>query len=214
MAAVTICSDFGVPKVKSDTVSTVSPSISHEVMGPDAMILVFWMLSFKFSKPGFSSMWTINFQMFKLDLEKTEEPDIKLPTSVGSWKKQESSRKRKSISALLTMPKPLTVWIIINCGKCWKRGIPDHLTCLLRNLCTGQETTVKTGYGTTDWFQIRKGVHQGWILSPCSYNVYAEYIMENAGLGNHTLESRLPGEISVTSVTLMTPPLWQKTKKN
>ena len=74
----------------------------------------------KFSKPGFCSMWTVNFQMFKLVLEKAEEPDIKLPTSARSWKKQESSRKT-SISALLTMPKPLTVWITINCGKFWKR---------------------------------------------------------------------------------------------
>ena len=74
----------------------------------------------KFSKPGFSNMWTVNFQMFKLVLEKAEEPEIKLPTSAGSWKKQESSRKA-SISALLTMPKPLTVWITINCGKFWKK---------------------------------------------------------------------------------------------
>ena len=74
----------------------------------------------KFSKPGFSNTWTVNFQMFKLVLEKAEKPEIKLPTSIGSWKKQESSRKT-SISALLTMPKPLTVWITINCGKFWKR---------------------------------------------------------------------------------------------
>ena len=74
----------------------------------------------KFSKPGFSSRWTVNLQMFKLVLEKAEEPEIKLPTSAGSWKKQESSRKT-SISALLTMPKTLTVWISINCGKFWKR---------------------------------------------------------------------------------------------
>ena len=115
-------------------------------------------------------------------LEKAEEPEIKLPTSTGSWKKQESSRK-KSISALLTMPKPLTVWITINCGKFWKRwGIPDHLTCLLRNLYAGEEATVRTGHGTTDWFQIGKGVCQGCILSPCLFNLYAEYIMRNAGL--------------------------------
>ena len=74
----------------------------------------------KFSKPGFNSMWTVNFHMFKLDLEKAEEPEVKLPTSTGSWKKQESSRKT-SISAVLTMPKPLTVWITRNCGKFWKR---------------------------------------------------------------------------------------------
>ena len=83
--------------------------------------------------------------MFKLVLGKAEEPEIKLPTSAGSWKKDESSRKT-SISALLTMPKPLTVWITINCGKILKEmGIPDHLTCLLRNLCAGQEATVRTG---------------------------------------------------------------------
>ena len=105
----------------------------------------------KFSQPGFSNTWTVNFQMFKLVLEKVEEPEIKLPTSAGSWKKQESSRKT-SISALLTMPKPLTVWIIINCGKFWKMGIPDLLTCLLRNLYADQEAMVRTGHGTTDWF--------------------------------------------------------------
>ena len=114
-------------------------------------------------------------------LEKTEEPEIKLPTSAGSWKKQESSRKT-SISAFLTMPKPLTVWITINCGEFSEMGIPDHLTCLLRNLYTGQEATVRTGHGTTDWFQIGKGVRQGCMLSPCLCNLYTEYIMRNAGL--------------------------------
>ena len=96
------------------------------------------------------------------------------------WKKQESSIKT-SISALLTMPKPLC-----DHNKLWKilkeMGIPDHLTCLLRNLCAGQEATVRTGHGTTDWFQIGKGVCQGCILSPCLFNLYAEYIMRNAGL--------------------------------
>ena len=91
-------------------------------------------------------------------------------------------------------------------------GIPDHLTCLLRNLYAGQETTVRTGHGTTDWFQIRKGIHQGCMLSPCLFNLYAEYIMRNTGLDEAQLESRLPGEISITSDTQMTPPLWQKTK--
>ena len=120
--------------------------------------------------------------MFKLVLEKAEEPEIKLPTSAGSWKKQESSRKT-SISVLLTMPKPLTVWITRNCGKILKgMGIPDHLTCLLRYLYAGQEATVRTGHGTTDWFQIGKGVCQGCILSPCLFNFYAKYIMRNAGL--------------------------------
>ena len=119
--------------------------------------------------------------MFKLVLEKAEEPEIKLPTSAGSWKKQESSRKTP-ISALLTMPKPLTVWITRNWKILKEMGIPDHLICLLRNLYAGQEATVRTGHGTTDWFQIRKEVHQGYILSPCLFNFYAEYIMRNAGL--------------------------------
>ena len=119
--------------------------------------------------------------MFKLVLEKAEEPEIKYPTSAGSWKKQESIRKT-SISALLIMPKPLTVWITINWKILKEMGIPDHLTCLLRNLYAGQEATVRTGYGTTDWFQIGKGVSQGYILSPCLFNFYAECIMRNAGL--------------------------------
>ena len=104
--------------------------------------------------------------MFKVVLEKAEEPENKLPVSAGSSKKQESSRKT-SISALLTMTKPLTVWITINWKILKEMGIPDHLSCLLRNLYAGQEATVRTGHGTTDWFQIRKGVRQGCILSPC-----------------------------------------------
>ena len=120
--------------------------------------------------------------MFKLDLEKAGEPEIKWSTSIGSLKKQESSRKI-STSASLTKLKPLTVGITINCGKFFMGlGIPDHLTRLLRNLSAGQEATVKTGHGTTDWSQIRKGVHQGCILSSCLFNLYAEYIMRNAGL--------------------------------
>ena len=91
-------------------------------------------------------------------------------------------------------------------------GIPDHLTCLLRNLA-GQEATVRTGHGTRDWFQIRKGVCQGYILSPCLFNFYAEYIMIHAEL-EEAQESRLPGEISITSDMQMTPPLQQKAKKN
>ena len=126
-------------------------------------------------------MWTMNFQMFKLDLEKAEKPEIKLPTFVGSSKKQESSRKIPT-SALLTVSKPLTVWITTNWKTLQEMGLPDHLTYLLRNPYAGQEATVRTGRGTTDWFHIRKGVHQGCILSPCWFNLYAEYIMRNAGL--------------------------------
>ena len=109
-------------------------------------------------------------QMFKLVLEKAEEPEIKLSISTGSLKKEESYRKT-SISALLTMPKPLTVWITINWKILKKIGIPDHLTCLLGNLYAGQEATVRTGHGTTDCFQIGKGVCQGCILSPCYLTV-------------------------------------------
>ena len=128
--------------------------------------------------------------MFKLDLEKAKKPEIKLLTSIGSSKKQESSRKI-SISALLTMPKPLTVWITI---KLWKilqeMGIPDHLTCLMRKLYASQEGSLRTGHGTTDWFQIGKGVCQGCILSPCLFNLYAEYITWN-GQGEAEAEIKI-----------------------
>ena len=91
-------------------------------------------------------------------------------------------------------------------------GIPDHLTCLLRNLYAGQEATVRTGHGTTDWFQIGKGVRQGCILSPCLETYMQSTSCEMPGWMKHKLESRLPGEISITSDTQMIPPLWQKTK--
>ena len=125
----------------------------------------------KFSKPGFNNMWTVNFQMSKLVLEKAEEPEINLPTSSGSLKKQGSSRKL-STSALLTDK----AFDCVDHNKLWKilqeMGIPDHLTCLLRNLYAGQEATVRTGHGTTDWFQIGNGVRQGCILSPCLFNLF------------------------------------------
>ena len=150
--------------------------------------------------------------MFKLDLEKAEEPEIKLPKSDGSLKEQESSRKT-SISALLTMPKPLTVWITTNWKILKEMGISDHLTCLLRNLYAGQEATVRTGHGTTDWFQIGKGVHQGCILSPCLFNLYAESSWETLGWMKHKLESRLLGEISITLDMQMTPTYGRKWRK-
>ena len=119
--------------------------------------------------------------MLKLNLEKAEEPEIKLPTSIGSWKKQEF--QNNFTSALLTTPKPLTVWITNEPWKILKEmGIPSHLTCLLRNLYAGQETRVRTLHETTDWFQIGKGVCQGCMLLPSLFNLYAEYIMRNAGL--------------------------------
>ena len=132
----------------------------------------------------------MNFQMFKLDLEKAEEPEIKLPISVGSSKKQESSRKT-STSVLLTIPEPLTVWITTNWKILKEMGIPDHLTCLLGNLYVGQEATVKTGRGITDWFQIGKGVCEGCILSRCLFNLYAEYIIRNARLDEARAEIKI-----------------------
>ena len=115
------------------------------------------------------------------DLEKAEELKIKLSTSIGSSKKQESIRKTSTF-ALLTTPKPLTVWIRTNWKILQEMGIPEHLTCLLRNLYADQEATVRTRHGTTDWFQIGKWVRQVCIFSPCLFNLYAEYIMWNVGL--------------------------------
>ena len=125
--------------------------------------------------------------MFKLDLEKAEETEIKFPTSIGCFndpsiiEKQKSSGKT-STSALLTMPKPLTLLNTTNCKILQEMGIPDHLTCLLRNLYAGQEATVRAGHGTTDWFQIGKEAPQGCILSSCLFNLYAKNIMRNTGL--------------------------------
>ena len=113
--------------------------------------------------------------MFKLVLEKAEEPEIKLPTSTGSLKKQEFQKN-------MTTPKPLTVWITTNWKILQEMGIADHLTCLLQNLYAGQEATAITGHETTDWFQIGKGVRQGGLLSPCLFNLHAEHIMRNARL--------------------------------
>ena len=154
----------------------------------------------------------MNFQIFKLDLENAEEPEIKLPASIRSLKKKESSKKM-SASALFTTP----VFDCVDHNKLWKilkkTEIPDHLTCLLRNLYAGQKATVRTGHGTTDWFQIGKGVHQGYILSPCLFNLYAECIMQNARLNEAQAEIKI-GEISITSDMQMTPTLWHKGKKN
>ena len=120
--------------------------------------------------------------MFKLDLEKTEKSEIKLPTSVESSKKQENSRVT-STSASLTMLKPLTEWITTNCGKFLKRWEYQTISpAILRNLYAGQEATVRAGHGEMDWFQIGNGVRQGYILSSYFFKFCAEYIMRNAGL--------------------------------
>ena len=135
----------------------------------------------KFSKSGFSNTRTVNFQMFKLVLEKAEEPEIKLPMSAGAWKKQEFQK-----NIYFCFIHYAKAFDCVDDNKLWKSlkemGIQNHLTCLLRNLYAGQEATVRTGHGKTDWFQIGKGVSQGCILSPCLFNLYAEYIMRNAGL--------------------------------
>ena len=149
--------------------------------------------------------------MFKLVLEKAE---IKLPTFTESSKKQDSSRKTSS-SALLTMQKPLTVWITINCGKFFKRGEYQTTWPAFWETCyAGQEATVRTGHGTTDWFQTGKEVCQGCILSPCLFNLHTEYIMRNAGLEEAQAGIKIARRNSKTSDMQMTPPLWQKVKKN
>ena len=124
-------------------------------------------------------MWTMNLQMFKLVLEKTEEPEIKLPTCTGSLKKQELQKKN-----LLLLYWLLQSLYFVDHNKLWKilkeMGIPDHLTCLLGNLYAGQEATARTGHRRTEWFQIGKGVLQVCILPTCLFNLYAEHIMKNS----------------------------------
>ena len=144
--------------------------------------------------------------MFKLVLEKAEEPEIKLPTSVGSSKKQEF--QKNIYFCFIDYAKAFDC---VNHNKLWEimkeMGIPDRLTCFLRNLCAGQEATARTGHGTTNWFQIGKGVRQGCILSPCLFNL-------TLGWMKHKLESRLLREISITSDIQLTPTLQQKVEKN
>ena len=139
--------------------------------------------------------------MFKLDVEKADKPEIKLPTSIGSLKKHESSRK----NIYFCFIDYAKAFDCVGHNKLWKilkeMGIPDHVTCLMRNLHASQEAIVRTGHGTADWFQIGKGVCEGSILPPCLSNLHAEYIMQNARLNEAQLESRLLGEISITSDT-------------
>ena len=155
-------------------------------------------------------MWTVNFQMFKLVLEKAEEPEIKLL----------DHRKSKRVPEKHLF---LLYWLCQSHWPCWSQETVENSErdentrppdCLLRNLYAGQEATVRTGHGTTDWFQIGKGVHQGCILSPCLFNYMQSTSWEMLGWKKQKLESRLPGEISITSDMQMTPPLWQKVKSN
>ena len=136
-------------------------------------------------------MWTVRLQKFKL--EKAEEPEIKLPTSTSSLKKQKSSRKNIYF-CFIDFAKASDCVYHKKLRKILKEmGIPDHLTCLLRNLYAGQEATVRTGHGTTDWFQIGKGIRQSCILSPCLFNLYAEYNMRNAGLDKAQVGIKISG---------------------
>ena len=144
--------------------------------------------------------------MFKLVLEKAEEPEIKLPTSAGSWKKQESSKKKEIYFCFTDYVKAFDC---VDHNKLWKilkeMGIPDHLTCLLRNLYAGQEATVRTRHGTTDWFQIGKGVHQAAYCHPAYLTYMQSTSRKMLDWRKHKLESILPREISITSDMQMIP---------
>ena len=152
----------------------------------------------------------MNFQMFKPDLEKAEELDIKLPTSIVSSKKTREFQK----NIYFCFIDYAKAFDCVDHNKLLKilqeMGIPDHLTCLLRNLYAGHEAIVRTGHGTTDWFQIRKGVHLGYVFSPCYLTYMQSTSWEMMGCMKQNLESRLLGEISITSGMQMTPPLWLK----
>ena len=148
----------------------------------------------------------------KLDLEKEEEPEIKLQTSAGSQINKAREFQKNIYFCFIDYAKAFNsvdhniLWTILQ-----EMGMPDYLTCLLRNLYAGQEATVRTGHGTTDWFQIGKSVHQVYPTHSISMQSTSR---EMPGWMNHKLESRLLGEISITSDMQMTPPLWQKVKRN
>ena len=167
----------------------------------------------KIPKLSFNSMWTMNFQMFNLVLEKAEEAENKLP-SAGSLKKQESSRK-SSISALLIMPKPLTVWIIINCGKFLKRWEYQTTWPVTWEICMQfrkQQLELDIEQQTSS--KLGKEYVKAICCHPAHLTCMQSTSWETLGWRKHKLESRLPGEISITSDIQMTPPLWQKVKKN
>ena len=159
-------------------------------------------------------MLTVNLQRFKLDLEKAKEPEIKLPISIALSKKTREFQKNIYF-CFIDYGKAFDY---VDDNKLWKilkeMGIPDHLTCLLRNLYSGQEATVRTVHGTTDWFQIQKEVCQGCILSLCLFTYMWSTSCEMLDWMKHNLESKLLGEISITSDMPITPLLWQKEKKN
>ena len=159
-------------------------------------------------------MWIVNFLMFKLVLEKAEEPEIKWPTFLGSSKKQESSRKT-SISALLTMPNPLILWITVNCGKFWKRWEyqttwPASWKTYMQVRKQQLELDMEQQTGLKSWKEYVKAVY----CHPAYLTYMQSTSWETLGWKNHKLELRLLGEISVTSDMQMTPPLGQKVKRN
>ena len=160
-------------------------------------------------KLGFSNTWTVNFQAGFRKGRGSGDQIVNI-----CWIMEKAREFQKNICFL----QYAKAFGYVNHNKLWKvlkeMGIPHHLICLLRNLYAGQEATVRTGHGTTDCFQIGKGIHQGCILSPWLFNFYAEYIMRSAGLEETQLELRLLGEISIISDMQMTPPLWQKVKRN
>ena len=153
--------------------------------------------------------------MFKPDLEKAEESEMKLPTAVGSEKARQF--QKNIYFCFIDYAKAFDC---VDQNKLWKivkeMEIPDHLTCLLRNLYAGQEAAVRMGHGTMDWFQIGKGVHQGCVLSLCLFNLYAEYIMRNARLEEAQAGIKIAGRnINMKIADMqMTSPLWQKVKRN
>ena len=156
----------------------------------------------------------MNFQMFKLVLEKAEESEIKLPTSAGSWKKQESSIK----NIYFCFIDYAKAFDCVDHNKLWKTlqemGILDHLTCLLRNLCAGQLAIVRTAHGTKDWFQSGKEYVKAAYCHPAYLTYMQNTSSKISGWMKHKLESRLLGEISITSAMQMTPLLWWKVNRN
>ena len=158
-------------------------------------------------------MWTLKFQMFKLVLKRQRNQRSNCQHLLNHWKSKKVPEKHLFLLYWLCQSLDF-----VDHNKLWKilkeMGIPDHLTCLLRNLYAGQEATVRTGHGTTNWFRIWKWVCQGCILLPCLLTYMLSTSGETLGWMKHKLESRLPGEISITSDMQMTPPLWQKVKRN
>ena len=203
MTAVTICTDLVAHKSKICHCFHCFPIYLPWSDGTRCHDLSFWTLSFKptFSLSSFTSI-----------------KGFFSSSSVSAIKVVSSAYLRLLIFLPVILIPVCASFDCVDHKKLWKilkkMGIADHLTCLQRNLYADQEATVRTGHETTDWFRIGKGVRQGCILSPCLFNLYAEYIMRNARLDETQTESRLPGEISITSHMQMTPPLWQEVKRS